>query len=78
MARLTWSAAASRGTPGPTGRVFLLVGVLGGFTTYSSFAFEYVAYVERRQIALGAAYIAITVVGCGLACALGLVIGRKI
>jgi fluoride exporter len=29
-----------RFTPGPTMRAFLLVGVLGGFTTFSSFTFE--------------------------------------
>jgi CrcB protein len=32
--------AVSRGTMGPTARLFLLTGVLGGFTTFSSFAFE--------------------------------------
>jgi CrcB protein len=72
------AALASRGLSDSRLRASLVVGLLGGFTTYSSFAFEYVAYLERKQIALGAAYVAITVVGCGLACALGLVIGRRI
>lgn len=38
--------AISRGLFGPAGRVFLLVGVLGGFTTFSSFAFESVELVQ--------------------------------
>lgn len=72
------AALASRGLSDSRLRAALVVGLLGGFTTYSSFAFEYVAYLERKQLALGVAYIAITVVGCGLTCALGLVIGRRI
>lgn len=46
--------AASRGLFGPTGRAFLLVGVLGGFTTYSSFAFESVELVRTGQLAAAA------------------------
>jgi CrcB protein len=72
------AALASRGLSDSRLRAALVVGLLGGFTTYSSFAFEYVAYVERKQLALGVAYVAITVVGCGLACALGLLIGRRV
>jgi fluoride exporter len=72
------AALASRGLSDSRLRAALVVGLLGGFTTYSSFAFEYVAYVERKQLGLGLAYIAITVVGCGLACALGLLVGRRI
>jgi CrcB protein len=46
--------ATSRGPVGPTGRAFLLVGVLGGFTTYSSFAFESVELVRTAQLAAAA------------------------
>jgi CrcB protein len=72
------AALATRGLADSRLRAALVVGLLGGFTTYSSFAFEYVAYIERRQIALGVAYVALTVAACGLACALGLVVGRRI
>jgi len=47
--------AVSRGLFSPTGRVFLLVGVLGGFTTYSSFAFESVELVRGGQLGAAAA-----------------------
>jgi CrcB protein len=42
--------ALSRGLIGPTLRIFLLVGVLGGFTTYSSFAFESLELVRSGQV----------------------------
>jgi CrcB protein len=35
---------------GPTTRTFLLVGVLGGFTTFSTFAFENVEMLYAGQI----------------------------
>jgi CrcB protein len=59
-------------------RAALVIGLLGGFTTYSSFAFEYVALAERKEFATAAAYVALTVIGCGLACALGLVLARRL
>jgi fluoride exporter len=36
---------------GPEARMFLLVGVLGGFTTFSSFAFESVQLLRDGQFA---------------------------
>jgi CrcB protein len=59
-------------------RAALVIGLLGGFTTYSSFALEYVGYLERRQVVTAAAYITATLVACGLVCALGLVIGKRL
>jgi CrcB protein len=49
--------AASRGIFGSTGRVFLLAGVLGGFTTYSSFAFESVELIEGGRLAAAALHV---------------------
>ncbi len=49
--------AASRGMVGPSGRAFLLVGVLGGFTTYSSFAFESVDLIRAGHMAAAVANI---------------------
>ena len=37
-------------------RLFAAVGVLGGFTTFSSYSLEAVQMIERRQIGLAAAY----------------------
>ncbi len=68
--------AASRGLFGPTGRVFLLVGVLGGFTTYSSFAFESVDLIRSGQVAAAAANIGGQLMIGTLAVWVGLVLTR--
>ncbi len=38
-------------------RVFLMVGVLGGFTTFSAFALDVLTLVERNQLSLAAGYV---------------------
>jgi fluoride exporter len=72
------ASLAARGLADSRLRAAIVVGFLGGFTTYSSFAFEYVSYAERRAWSAGAGYVVLTLVGCGLACVLGLVIGRRL
>ncbi|WP_333585930.1 fluoride efflux transporter CrcB [Phenylobacterium sp.] len=37
-------------------RLFLGVGLLGGFTTFSAFSLEVALMIERRELALAAAY----------------------
>jgi CrcB protein len=39
---------------GPEVRVFLLIGVLGGFTTFSTFGYETIALVRDGDLALAA------------------------
>jgi CrcB protein len=59
-------------------RLFLGVGVLGGFTTFSAFSYEIVALLERGRLDLGALYlIGSAVLGVGAA-ALGLLAGRAV
>ncbi len=60
------------GAIGPDVRVVLATGVMGGFTTYSSFNYETVGYFERGTWAVGSAYVAATLVGCFLAGVLGI------
>jgi CrcB protein len=48
-------------------RVFLIVGVLGGFTTFSAFALEALLLVERGAATAAAAYVLASVMGCLLA-----------
>lgn len=51
---------------------FLITGLLGGFTTFSAFALHPVSLVRNGLWIQAAWYVAITVVGGLLACALGL------
>ncbi len=44
-------------------RLFLAVGVLGGFTTFSAFSLETFLMIERGQLGLGAAYVSASVIG---------------
>lgn len=59
-------------------RVFLGVGVLGGFTTFSAFSLEMVLMLERRQHAEAAAYALVSVIGSVGAVLLGLWCARRL
>jgi CrcB protein len=59
-------------------RPALAVGVLGAFTTFSTFGWETIALVERGQTAMASAYVLASVaVGLG-AVVMGLAIGRAL
>lgn len=58
-------------------RLFAAVGVLGGFTTFSSYSLEAVQMIERRQIGLAAAYVVGSVVFAIAAVFVGLTIARR-
>jgi CrcB protein len=62
----------------PTLRLALTTGVLGGFTTYSSFNYETVGYLQNGAWWYGFLNIAATVLGCLAAGLLGLAVGRWI
>ena len=53
------------------GRAFLVVGVLGGFTTFSAFSFETLMLADAGRWGAATAYVTISVVGCLLAAWLG-------
>lgn len=53
-------------------RLFVAVGFLGGFTTFSSFSAETLALIQGGQIFSAAANIIVSVVAGLLACAVGL------
>lgn len=48
-------------------RVFLVVGVLGGFTTFSAFSLEALLLVQRGQASAAIGYVALSLAGCLLA-----------
>ena len=61
---LLWGMAQHAAWFSDWGRTFLLVGVLGGFTTYSSFALETLRLFDAGRVALACGYAAATLVAC--------------
>jgi fluoride exporter len=59
-------------------RMALTIGFLGGFTTYSSFAYETVTLVEGQRLAAAAGYVALTLIVAALACYAGMAAGRAL
>jgi fluoride exporter len=55
----------------PTTRAFLLIGVLGGFTTFSSFGYETMALMRDRQLLAASANVGLHIVVGFAAVALG-------
>jgi len=57
-------------------RPLLVAGVLGGFTTYSSFNYEVLAFLQRGQWLPAGLYLAATVAGCLAAGMAGMAVAR--
>jgi CrcB protein len=55
------SLFVARGDPNPNLRLLLVTGVLGGYTTFSSFAWESFEAVDKEQILIGLANIVLSV-----------------
>ncbi len=55
----------------PDLRVILATGVMGGFTTYSSFNYETLGFFQRGAWLLGSTYFLTTAIGCLVAGVLG-------
>jgi CrcB protein len=62
----------------PTLRLTLTTGVLGGFTTYSTFNYETLRYLQGGAWGMGALNVIVTLVGCMLAGLLGVAAGRAL
>ena len=60
----------------PTLRVALTTGVMGGFTTYSTFNYETLQYVREEAWGLAACNLGATVAGCLVAGVAGLALAR--
>ena len=59
-------------------RLFLTTGVMGGYTTYSSFNYETLKLADQGAWELAALYLAATVAGCLVTGFLGLTAGRAL
>ena len=60
---------------GHDARLFLMTGVLGGFTTFSAFSLDAANLWMRGETGIAAAYVALSVAGSLLALAAGLWLG---
>jgi CrcB protein len=62
----------------PTWRLVLSTGVMGGFTTYSTFNHETVAYLKAGALGLAGLNVAATLLLCLAAGCLGLLLARSL
>jgi CrcB protein len=65
------TALAFREETSPLLRNALMIGFIGGFTTYSAFAWETWELWQSGRLSLGVLYVLATFAGCGAGVALG-------
>jgi fluoride exporter len=70
------AAALARGGAGEGARLFLGVGMLGGFTTFSAFSLESWQMVARGEWAVAGGYALVSIIGSVLTVGAGLWLGR--
>lgn len=61
---------------GPEIRLFVAIGVLGGFTTFSSFSLDTISMIERGELVAALIYVVLSVVVCVAGLYLGLLVTR--
>ena len=61
-----------------TTRIFLATGVLGGFTTYSSFNYEVIRYFQNGHYGKGMFYLFFMLLSCFAAGFIGLILAKKL
>lgn len=59
-------------------RLFVAVGMLGGFTTFSSFSLDTIVLIERGEWLLAGTYVLLSVVLCLIGLYLGLLVTRGV
>lgn len=57
-------------------RMFIIVGILGGYTTFSSFSLDVINLLQNQQILFAILYATITLFGCLVATWFGVVCGK--
>ncbi len=71
------TALAARFDDSPALKVFLTIGLLGGFTTYSSFSYETIALIQEAKMGAAMANVFVTLAGCLAGTWVGLGVGRS-
>lgn len=71
-------ALARAGASGESWRLFVGVGVLGGFTTFSAFSLDLVTMIERGAMLLALGYALASVIGATVALFAGLTLARSV
>lgn len=59
-------------------RLFVAVGILGGFTTFSSFSLDTIVLIERGELISAGLYVLLSVVVCLIGLYLGLLVTRGV
>ncbi|MFV1974094.1 MAG: fluoride efflux transporter CrcB, partial [Thiohalobacterales bacterium] len=63
---------------GPAVRAFLLIGVLGAFTTFSTFSLETLNLIESGQLGKAVLNVVVSVIVCVAAAGLGVLAARQL
>lgn len=75
---LAFKGSQFAGGVGENLRLFLGVGILGGFTTFSAFSLDAILMIEKKAYGLAAGYISASVILSLLALFAGLILARKV
>jgi CrcB protein len=70
--------AQDRATLSPNWRLFFAVGFVGGYTTFSTFEYEFVRLLQDGEVLLGAVYLVGSVVTGAVGAIAGIVLGSWI
>ena len=72
----TWVLA--KGSLSPEWRTALTVGLLGAFTTFSTFSIETMSLIESGELSKAGLNILLSVLLCLVGCWLGMMLGRQV
>ena len=72
------SAPESRFVVSPNARTFLMVGLCGGFTTFSSFSLQTLELIRNRDFAEAFGNVFLSVAACLAAVAIGYIVGSVV